>query len=579
MPHLEVKVGPDYKHMEPCRVNDISRPHEIDTDYFVGRVVVRILDAPGAKEGEDGREYFRDRSRRFCIQIEGRFKQRYTGDDVHFGTDFDRFMDFPRAPFNAGMRVARYIDPCTFYEEKPPSGRPYIMSPYCACMNVLCAWPAPSRAHDAVVVLRHTDKSGTPTGGSQGGHSITPTVSNPEKGGDGHSALLAGQDDDDETQDIVPREGLSRNASVSRQSTADAKPAKKKGWLSGVGNAFGGGAAKEERVLKKYWRFVGFKDEPRVRALLEAHHAKLEHHRRLPQELRKPERTDSAMSTESGTHAGDVQHGIASDHPTLKRLGTNFRGKLSNMRWDDPETPPQGAVGEQSQDGDVSPLADDEAAVKHDYFVTAPEATGQDILESPERRAVSPAPLEVDSATSTRDDTRSSPPSAAMPPLQRITTQVRTEAQKAAASDGLKSDDFRLADDLNRKARLSSDSHSKWSSKLDDQLGPWRFSEPGTDMVEDNAFIFTTHSLSVPKRRKYFTSEENRKNFEYDPDIVYGASFFTDAFDFNTLSLSLGPVKLGLTKFFGPNGMPIRYTLRHRNEEPSFVTVSFQLVD
>jgi hypothetical protein len=59
MPHLEVKVGPDYKHMEPCRVNDTNRPHEIDTEHFVGRVVVRIVDAPGAREGEDGREYFR----------------------------------------------------------------------------------------------------------------------------------------------------------------------------------------------------------------------------------------------------------------------------------------------------------------------------------------------------------------------------------------------------------------------------------------------------------------------------------------------------------------------------------------
>lgn len=59
MPHLEVKVGPDYKHMEPCRVNDTNRPHEIDTEHFVGRVVVRIVDAPGAKEGEEGREYFR----------------------------------------------------------------------------------------------------------------------------------------------------------------------------------------------------------------------------------------------------------------------------------------------------------------------------------------------------------------------------------------------------------------------------------------------------------------------------------------------------------------------------------------
>lgn len=58
MPHLEVKVGPDRFRMETCRVNDTHRPHEIDTEHFVGRVLVRILDAPGAREGEEGREYF-----------------------------------------------------------------------------------------------------------------------------------------------------------------------------------------------------------------------------------------------------------------------------------------------------------------------------------------------------------------------------------------------------------------------------------------------------------------------------------------------------------------------------------------
>ena len=88
MPHLEVLVGPDRFNLEPCRVNDTLRPHEINTDAFVGRVLVRILDAPGAKEDEPGREYFKDRSRKFCIQIEGRFKgkRKWNGDDIHFGT-------------------------------------------------------------------------------------------------------------------------------------------------------------------------------------------------------------------------------------------------------------------------------------------------------------------------------------------------------------------------------------------------------------------------------------------------------------------------------------------------------------
>lgn len=46
------------------------------------------------------------------------------------------------------------VDPATFYEEKPPSGRPYIMSPFAGCMNIIAAWPVPERAKDAVCVCQ-----------------------------------------------------------------------------------------------------------------------------------------------------------------------------------------------------------------------------------------------------------------------------------------------------------------------------------------------------------------------------------------------------------------------------------------
>ena len=48
MRQLQVLVGPDRFHMEPARLNDMQRPHEINTEHFCGRVLVRILDAPGA---------------------------------------------------------------------------------------------------------------------------------------------------------------------------------------------------------------------------------------------------------------------------------------------------------------------------------------------------------------------------------------------------------------------------------------------------------------------------------------------------------------------------------------------------
>lgn len=596
MPRLKVQVGPDRFHMEDACLNDTLHPHEIETEHFVGRVLVRILDAPGAKESEPGREYFEGRSRKFCIQIEGRFKRRLSGNDVLFGTDFDRFVDFPRTPFNAGMRVAKYIDPCTFYELDPDSGRPYIMSPYIACMNTFCAWPAPSRAHDAVVVLRHTHRGST----SDTSRPPIPMIGLEKSNHCLQSALVAsphGTDDEDEG-DIVPRESLDRSRSMSEKDGNGAAK-KKKGWFGGFGES---SAPKEERILKKYWRFVGFKDEPRVRGLLEAHHAKLRggsssgNHSEAEgsnTEARAPAPQDSLGSVGSN----DVQHGPAGQ--TLSFLGTGKRTELDRTP-DRALTPNHGYGGKgmlmspRVGSGCFSDIGANEIAA-------APPDDVKDDGNSSGPALVAPKPKHGVAAPLDEADTPAPNPSAAapssahaktgsaseekpeMPKLERIATSVRHEMEESARSDGLKDGDFKLADALahthiSRSNSAQGGANNAASSKLDEQLGPWRFADPGTDMIEDNAFIFTTQSLPVPRRRKHFASEKNRLDFQYDPDVVYGASFFTDAMDFNTFNLGIGPVKLNVAKWF--KDMPVRYTLRNtKDENLTYVTISFQLVD
>ena len=55
---------------------------------------------------------------------------------VQFGSDFDFLpANFPRNPFNIGMKIAHYVDEANSWCENPPHGRPYIMSPYTACMT------------------------------------------------------------------------------------------------------------------------------------------------------------------------------------------------------------------------------------------------------------------------------------------------------------------------------------------------------------------------------------------------------------------------------------------------------------
>lgn len=72
------------------------------------------------------------------------------------------------------------------------------------------------------------------------------------------------------------------------------------------------------------------------------------------------------------------------------------------------------------------------------------------------------------------------------PPLERISSDVRHKAQEAAKSDGLEEKDFKLADELMNHLHLnhSSSNDKEWKSKLDEQLGPYRFSDPSTDMME-----------------------------------------------------------------------------------------------
>ncbi|PLW58065.1 hypothetical protein PCANC_00624 [Puccinia coronata f. sp. avenae] len=228
---LKIMIGPNRQEMEITHVNDSSQPTIIDSEYFVGRVLIKIRDFEGiTADGSPpirNHVYFDGRSRKFDIQIEGRFKKRegvelYTGEEIQFGSDFDHIVDFPKSAFNAGMRVARWIDPNVFYDLTPPSERPFIMSPYLACMNTLCAWPSPDRLRDALVCLRHSDRE------------------------DDHI-------DNSEADDMVPMEQVD--------------PAE-----------VGAGKKKIGRHPRRYWRFIGLKsDHGRIDAFIAKNNHLLAH--------------------------------------------------------------------------------------------------------------------------------------------------------------------------------------------------------------------------------------------------------------------------------------------------------------
>ncbi|GAA93458.1 uncharacterized protein L969DRAFT_18973 [Mixia osmundae IAM 14324] len=479
-PKLKVMIGSDRDHMSIANVN--GAPTEIDSPLWVGRVTVRVRDfvgwTPDGRQPISQHPYFDNRSRKFAIIIEGRFRQSddskpYSGDEIHFGSDFDRLISFPRAPFNAGMKVAQWIDPATFYEESPPSGRPFIMSPYLACMNTFSAWPAPARAQDAVVCLRHTQRE-------------------PSTEPDTHQDDFVAAEQHDLT-------------------------------------------AKQHWALKKpYWRFVGFKNDPKVAAFLHEHHASLSTFR----------------------HADPVHTG---EHDELHAcLGS----------------------GKPGDSGTSTPLRHQSSVGSHLSSMSSKSSASQ--TESPTAKGAIPAPAKQTSWGMAGLKGALRGVSSPRPPLTPRDSDVWQGEVDTADH---------LRNSLTALAEESLPPPSE-PSKLDAELGPFRFADPELDMIEDNSFIFINKAVTVARRRKFFNEGhgKNRLNFTYDPDVVYGASFYTPACDLNTMDLHLGPVKLNIASFF--KEMPIRYTLRStrrkpytasdgvtRQEEECFATISFQLVD
>ncbi|KAF9181923.1 hypothetical protein BGZ51_003037 [Haplosporangium sp. Z 767] len=142
MVKLRVSVGGSYTDLAIVNCNDELHPVEFDTPEFKGRAVVRIKDFVGitndASEPILNSDYFNGRNRRFSLQVEGRFKREWDGQQVYFGTDFDRSVELPDG-FELMLRVARYIDPVV-KTSLTKDGKPWILSPLVSSINTMAAW-------------------------------------------------------------------------------------------------------------------------------------------------------------------------------------------------------------------------------------------------------------------------------------------------------------------------------------------------------------------------------------------------------------------------------------------------------
>ncbi|KAF8925119.1 hypothetical protein BGZ58_001122, partial [Dissophora ornata] len=167
MVKLRVRVGGSYTDLTIINCNDELHPLEFETPEFKGRIVVRIRDFVGiTSDGSEpihNSEYFKGHNRRFSMQVEGRFKREWDGEQVYFGTDFDRAVKLPTA-FDVMFKVAQYIDPVV-KTSLTEDGKPWILSPLVSSINVMTAWrpqdtnfPSPpiTPRHSAELLRSHT---------------------------------------------------------------------------------------------------------------------------------------------------------------------------------------------------------------------------------------------------------------------------------------------------------------------------------------------------------------------------------------------------------------------------------------
>lgn len=127
-------------------MNDDTDPQFIDSAYFTGNVGVRVKNFHGTTPNNtrpiSDSKYFGSRKRLFSIQVQGRFKQEYSADDVVFGAEFEHKVSPPTGAWLA-VKFANYIDPALITDMY--ADRPWLYSPMLCSMNTVNVVRATSR--------------------------------------------------------------------------------------------------------------------------------------------------------------------------------------------------------------------------------------------------------------------------------------------------------------------------------------------------------------------------------------------------------------------------------------------------
>ncbi|TPX37146.1 hypothetical protein SmJEL517_g01037 [Synchytrium microbalum] len=151
--HLQVSCGPSHGKLSVASVNDESNPIYIESEHFVGYILIRVLNFEGkpatgtAPIHNPSSSYFHNKQRRYSIVLQGRFKEAWNGDDVIFCSELDHPLHIMPTGASLCVKLAKWMDPAI--EADIYAAKPYMNSPLLCAMNSMSIY----KIHDGVATI------------------------------------------------------------------------------------------------------------------------------------------------------------------------------------------------------------------------------------------------------------------------------------------------------------------------------------------------------------------------------------------------------------------------------------------
>ncbi|ESK88475.1 duf1769 family protein [Moniliophthora roreri MCA 2997] len=135
-PSLRVSVGPSLEKLRPITdLVNTNKSARISSDLFEGEIVVNIKGFVNEKGEVSSSEYFDREDRQgvsWSFQVQGRFLETYSSDDILFGNTFERPLQLPWGS-GAALKFMHFIDPTLEHDLTSPT-KPWALSPLITTM-------------------------------------------------------------------------------------------------------------------------------------------------------------------------------------------------------------------------------------------------------------------------------------------------------------------------------------------------------------------------------------------------------------------------------------------------------------